>query len=119
MSMQANIIIDMQFESCDDVEKTKAMINASFGRLEELLADQMDSMTFQAAIGLHAAITFYLIENARPLPRMLNYSFNVTMSTLLLSQRLYADAGRADDIRNENRIIHPLFCPRVGRALSN
>jgi prophage DNA circulation protein len=119
MSMQSNIIIDMEFVSRSDVENTKAMINASFGRMEEVLADQMDSTTFQAVIGLHAAITFYLIEHARPLPRMLNFSFNVTMPSLLMAHRLYADAGRADDIRQENKIVHPLFCPRTGRALSN
>jgi len=117
--MQSNIIIDTEFVSREDVERTKAMINASFEKIEEALADQMDSLTYQAAIGLHASITFYLIETARPLPRMLNYGFNLPLPSLVVAHRLYHDAGRADDLIKENKIVHPAFCPRIGRALSN
>ena len=32
--------------------------------------------------------------------------------------RLYDDAGRADELREENQVAHPLFAPRIGVALS-
>jgi prophage DNA circulation protein len=55
---------------------------------------------------------------ARPLPRLLPYQFARVMPTLVLAQRLYADASRADEIRAENHVVHPLFCPLTGFALS-
>jgi prophage DNA circulation protein len=60
----------------------------------------------------------HLVETARPLPRMLNYRFYLTMPNVVMAHRLYADASRADELRNENKIVHPAFCPRQGRALS-
>ena len=39
-------------------------------------------------------------------------------SSLTLGQRLYGDAGRADELVAENEIVHPLFASRAGRALS-
>jgi prophage DNA circulation protein len=67
---------------------------------------------------LHAAITMHLTETARPLPRMIAFQFNMTMPSVVLAQRLYADASRADELRAENKIVHPAFCPRQGLALS-
>jgi prophage DNA circulation protein len=50
---------------------------------------------------------------------MLAWQFSQVMSTLILAQRLYYDASRADELRAENRIVHPAFSPRIGRALSH
>jgi prophage DNA circulation protein len=49
---------------------------------------------------------------------MLQWRFSKVMSTLMLAQRLYYDASRADELRNENHIIHPAFSKLAGRALS-
>jgi len=116
---QARILAATNFVSRQDVQKARDMLNASFATMEEDLADRMDAMTYRAIVELHAAISFYLVETARPLPRMMNYRFNMPLSTLVMAQKLYADAGRADELREENRVVHPLFCPRYGRALSN
>ena len=75
-------------------------------------------MTYRAIIALHASITFFLIETARPRPRMMSYRFNQMMPTLVQAYRLYADASRADELRYENGIVHPGFAPLGGRALS-
>jgi len=56
---------------------------------------------------------------ALPLPRMLNYRFNAVLPTLVISQRLYYDGSRADQVRDANRIVHPAFCPIMGQALSS
>ena len=52
------------------------------------------------------------------LPRMVSYTVGAVMPALTLANRIYADAGRADELAAENKIIHPAFCPREGRALS-
>jgi prophage DNA circulation protein len=35
-----------------------------------------------------------------------------------MAYRLYTDASRADDVRDENKVVHPAFCPMTGLALS-
>jgi prophage DNA circulation protein len=119
LATQARIIASTDFVSRQDVEETRLTINASFNSVEEDVADRMDAMTFRAIIELHAAISYYLVETARPLPRILNYRFNQPLSTIAMAQRLYHDAGRADELLKENRIVHPAFAPLTGLALSN
>lgn len=119
LETQARILAGTDFVSRQDVETTRTMLNASFGSIEEDIADRMDAMTYRAIVELHAAVSFYLVETARPLPRMLNYRFNLPLPTLAIAQKLYHDAGRADELRQENKVVHPAFCRPAGRALSS
>jgi prophage DNA circulation protein len=118
LAAAGTVISSMVFVSRDDVDQVKVTINAAFDDMEEEIADQMDAMTWRAIVKLHAAITLHLVTTARPLPRMLNYRFYMPLPSVVLAHRLYADAGRADELRNENKIVHPAFCPTTGRALS-
>jgi prophage DNA circulation protein len=119
LATEGRIIADMTFTSREDVEALRLEMNDAFEPMEEIAADDMAQMTYRALIALHAAIAFHLAETARPLPRMLSYSFYQTLPTVLIAYRLYADASRADEIRAENKIVHPAFAPLQGRALSN
>jgi prophage DNA circulation protein len=78
----------------------------------------MDQMTYRALVELHAAIIFHMIETARPLPRMLTFKFAEPMPSLQVAHRLYYDAGRADELRTENKVVHPAFMLPTGQALS-
>lgn len=118
LATTGQVISNMVFTSRQDVDRIRLAVNKAFEDIEEVIADQMDAMTWRAVVALHAAITNHLTETARPLPRMLNYRFNVTMPSLALAQRLYGDASRADELRGENKIVHPAFCLREGQALS-
>jgi prophage DNA circulation protein len=40
------------------------------------------------------------------------------MPTLVMAYRLYADASRGDELRAENKVVHPAFSPAAGLALS-
>jgi hypothetical protein len=112
------VIADMVFTSRQDVDRIKLAVNDAFDDMEEELADAMDAMMWRAVLKLHAAMSMHLVETARPLPRMLPYHFNLTLPSVALAHRLYADAGRADELRNENKIVHPAFCLHDGMALS-
>lgn len=118
LSEMGRIIADTVFVSREDVDSTKGRVNVAFLDVEEEVADQMDSMSYQALIGLHAAIIAHLTETARPLPRMLQYRFAHSWPTLVLSYKLYADASRADELRRENKVVHPAFASAAGRGLS-
>ena len=117
-SAQGTIISNMEFVSRQDVDRIKNVIQAPFQEAEEAAADSMDQSTYMALVQLHAAITNFLVETARPLPRMLNYRFADNYPSLVLAYKLYDDASRADELRAENKIVHPAFCPRLGLALS-
>jgi hypothetical protein len=117
-SIGARIIADMSFTSREDVEATKAQVNSAFNVAAEIAADAMDSAGYLATVRLHAATTHFLVETARPLPRMLMFRFAAPLTTLVAAHRLYDDAGRADELREENKVVHPAFMRHSGRALS-
>jgi prophage DNA circulation protein len=119
LATEGRIIADMTFTSRDDVEALNLIMNKAFQDPQEIAADSMDQQTFRALVELHAAISFHLVQTARPLPRMLEFQFAVSMPTLVTAYRLYADAGRADELRLENKVVHPGFMLPYGRALGN
>lgn len=106
------------FTSRQDVEAMVPIINAAFDPAEESAADEMALVSYRTLISLHAATTFYLYSTAQPLPQMLDFQFAAIRPTLIQSYRLYADASRADELREENKVVHPAFAPRTGQALS-
>jgi hypothetical protein len=118
LATMAYIIASMTFVSRQQVDEMKATLLQPFQDSEEIAADEMDQMTFQSLITLHGAITAHLVATALPLPRMLRYQFFKPLSTLVMAYKLYDDASRADELRDENSIVHPAFCPLIGEALS-
>jgi prophage DNA circulation protein len=101
------------------VTKYKDIINISFADMEEIAADDMDQVTYRALVELHAATVYFLVERARPLPRMLNFRFSDIMPSLVISYKLYDIADRGDELRTENKIVHPAFMQLTGKALSS
>ncbi|HEY2243455.1 MAG TPA: hypothetical protein VGH47_04425 [Xanthobacteraceae bacterium] len=114
----SRIAVAMTFVSRQDVDVLITALQPSFIAAEETAADTMDSMIYRGMIELHGALINFLVQSARPLPQMLNYRFAEVLPSLVISQRLYGDASRYDEIRNENKIVHPAFCPTDGAALA-
>ncbi len=112
------VLVGIKFTSRDDVDRTRLELNVAFDEAEETAADEMAQDAYQKIVALHAATTTHLYETARPLPQMLNFEFAGPRPTLILSQRLYDTAARADELRKENHVVHPAFAPRAGRALA-
>jgi hypothetical protein len=119
LAQEGKIISAMTFRSRQDVDDLITQIQAPFNKAEEVAADTMAQMSYQGIIGLRAAIVNYLVETGRPLPYMLSYQFAKVLPSLVISQKLYGDASRYDEIRAENRVVHPAFCPTSGQALSS
>ncbi|WP_439372916.1 hypothetical protein [Bradyrhizobium sp. DASA03120] len=114
----AYILASMTYVSRQQVDDIKNALFQPFQDAEEIAADDMDQMTFQSLITLHGAITNHLVQTALPLPRMLKYQFFKPLPSLVMAYKLYDDASRADELRAENKIVHPAFCPMIGEALS-
>jgi prophage DNA circulation protein len=118
LSTQAQIIAGMSFVSRQDVDALRLALLDPFGNAEEQAADDMDQASYVALIELDAAVTNFLVTTARPLPRMVWYQFAVPLPSLVIAYRLYQDASRCDQIVQENKVVHPAFCPPTGLALS-
>jgi prophage DNA circulation protein len=118
LAQEGKIISTMVFTSRQDVDALILMIQIPFNDSEEVTADTMSGADYIALIELRAAIVDYLVSTARPLPSMLTYQFARSLPSLIISQRLYGDASRYDQIRQENKVVHPAFCPLIGQALS-
>lgn len=118
LQQMSMVIVDTKFTSRQDVDEVRNEVNVAFDQAEESAADEMALEVYRALVSLHAAVTFHLYETARPLPQMLRYQFAAPRPTLILSHRLYDTAARADELREENKVVHPAFAPREGRALA-
>jgi hypothetical protein len=118
LCQEGKIISNMSFVSRQDVDDLITQIQIPFNKAEEVAADTMDQMDYQGIIELRAAIVNFLVSTSRPLPSMLSYQFAKPLPSLVISHRLYGDASRYDEIRAENKVVHPAFCPSIGQALS-
>jgi hypothetical protein len=119
LATEGRIIADTEFKSRNAAITLKDQMNEAFDAMEEIAADAMDSETYRALITLHAAVSEHLVTAQYPLPVMLAFRFAQAGPTLVQAYRLYDDASRADELREENGVIHPLFAPGQGRALSS
>jgi hypothetical protein len=118
LSAESRIITGITFKSRDDAETILKSMKASFDAARDLSADAPDSDTYKALTFLSGALTNHLMTQALELPRIVKFSLKVPLPALALSNRIYYDANRWEEIIEENRIVHPAFCPREIRGLS-
>jgi prophage DNA circulation protein len=119
LATEARVIADTVFKSRQAAEDMKDAMAEAFDDMEEIAADDMDTGSYAALVDLDAAVADYLMTAQRPLPYMLNFQFAGPAPDLVFAHRLYHDAGRSDELREENGVIHPLFMPPFGRALAS
>jgi prophage DNA circulation protein len=117
LATEGLIIAAMTFVSRDQVDQVRAVVFAGFAPMEETIADAVDPMAYQTLIACRAAIVHHLTQTAMPLPRLISFQFAAPLTTLVAAYRLYADAGRADELIAENHVVHPAFMRPTGRAL--
>lgn len=118
LAEQGQILAATDFVSRQQIDLIFDQINASFETAVCVAADNQDNVAYEALISLQAAISNDLANRARPLARMVRYSFPQRKPVLWLAQRLYQDPSRYGELIGENAPIHPLFMPAAGLALS-
>jgi hypothetical protein len=112
LSAEARLITEMTFTSRDDVAVMMAKMKLAFDTARDMAADAQDSASYQALTFLAGALTNHLATAARPLPRMVTFNLQSTLPALSLSQRLYYQGDRSDELVAENHTVHPAFCQR-------
>jgi prophage DNA circulation protein len=115
---ECRIVADIIFDSRDQVDAYRDTLDAGFDVAIDKASDNFDQVSFQALVSLRAALVRDLSDRARPLPQMINYAFPTRRSALWMAQRLYGDGSRYLELIAENNVVHPLFMPAAGRALS-
>jgi len=115
---EAAVVADTAFTSRDEVDRVTGLLAAAFSASQDAMATNGDAATYRALVSLRAAAVRDLTDRARPLPQLVTYVEAVSFSSLVLAQRRYGDASRADEIVAENEVVHPLFMPLTGRVLS-
>jgi len=118
LAQEARIIRKTDFASRDDVDYTMQRMRSWFESIKFIIADTMSGPAYQDFVNLAAAVTRYLTDTARPLPRMLRYELTATLPAFAVSQYIYGEGDRSELLMAENKIVHPAFCMRTLRAMS-
>lgn len=119
LAQEAIIIGNTTYDSRNEVEAVMLLVGSQFQIAIEAAADANQTSLYLTLISLQAAVTNWLVVTQQPLPALVGYSFGKALPSLVIAQKLYADASRADEIISENGVIAPLFCPLSGVALSS
>jgi prophage DNA circulation protein len=114
----ARILAAATLKSRPEVDAYLDRMNAAFEQAEIVAANSLDQASYRSITGLHAAVTYDLTTRARPLPQIVTYDFGLSKPALWISQRLYSDATRSDELIDENKPVHPAFVQMPIRALS-
>lgn len=108
--------VEIQFDSYDDAVAIRDDLADRLDRAALDLADAGDDAGFARLSALRLAMVRDVTRRGGSLARVYGYTPAGTEPALVIAHRLYADAGRADDIIARNRVRHPGFVPG-GRAL--
>lgn len=115
--------------ACRRAAETDFTSRRTAERWRERLVARLDAAIDAAALyddltGYHLLrdlqrnVISYFAETVRPLPRMVEKTFQTRLPSLVVSHRLYQEIGRAEEIEAENRVCHPLFVPTEIEVLS-
>lgn len=118
LGQEARVVAATNFTSRDDVDHILASLNLAFEGAQDEAADAGQTDAYRALVSIQAVVIRDLTSRSRPLPRIVTYNAAPGTPALVLANRLYGDAGRANELLGENKVVHPLFMPTSGRALS-
>ncbi|MBD3813990.1 MAG: hypothetical protein IE917_17495 [Betaproteobacteria bacterium] len=81
--------------------------------------DAGDDAVYADLLNLRTAVMQDMSAKGASLPATEIISVNASLPSLVLAQRLYQDATRADDLAQRAQAIHPAFMPQQFKALSS
>lgn len=83
-----------------------------------IAADQGEDATYEALRALQMAVVQDLTARGANLATIETYNLQRALPAIVLAQRLYRDAARADELTLQADPIHPAFMPGQFQALS-
>jgi hypothetical protein len=118
LSQESVIISRMTFTNREAIDEMMVRMRSLFDAAKDMAADGMDSICYYSLSELAAALTQHLVKTAQPLPRIVEYLLPSPMPALTISNLIYGDGGRSEEIIATNRVVHPAFVRSDVRALS-
>lgn len=118
LAAESQVILSIEFTSRDEVDELLKRTREAFDTARELSADSSDPSFYKTLTSLAGSVTRYLADTARPLSRIVTFVLPDTMPALALSNRIYYDPARWEEIIEENKTVHPAFCQREIRGLA-
>lgn len=118
LAQMVQLLAVTTFRSREEANAAMAQMARVSDPVIQEAADDHDSGAYQALLAMHAAVVRDLSARSLVLPRLVSMTFGGSLPSLWLSQRIYSDGARSVEIRDENRIVHPLFCRRTMKVLS-
>lgn len=115
--MAAEVLSATDFPSLAEAEQLRGALLDAIDIRAEVAADAGDDDAFRGWRELAAAASRAMAERARRAPRLAAYALPAGRPSLALAQRLYGDAGRAEELVLLNDVPHPAFMPAAGKAL--
>jgi hypothetical protein len=115
---QSQIISKFVFRSRSEAASIMDTMTAIIENIKLTCADNFVSSDYQYFVGLAASLVQHLSATERLLPRIVRFSFPTHYPALAMSNRIYGDGSRSEELIVENKTVHPAFMQRNVVALS-
>jgi hypothetical protein len=116
---QSQLISVMEFSSRSEIDDLMDAMSAIIEEIKLNKADSFVSNDYQSFVLLAALLIQHLSATERQLPRVIQYHWSVNYPALTLSNRIYGDGSRSEELISENNTVHPAFMQRDIVALSS
>lgn len=103
----------------DDAVAARDQVLAILDAEVTTAGDQFEDSVFEALETLRSQVVQDLNDRGAVLPHLVTVKVPASMPSLVLAQRLYRDAGRADELVARARPVHPAFMPTTFQALDS
>lgn len=104
----AGLFSVMDFSSWDEAKDAQTVL---YDKMQELAEASLDDEFYATIQDLQVAVFNDFESRDFNLPRLIEYTPNITTNTLFLSHYLYGDIEREQEIIDRNKINHPGFVP--------
>lgn len=115
--MAAEVLSTADFASLAEARQLRDALLEAIDQRADAAAEAEDDGAFRGWREVAASASRDMTERARRAPLLASYTLPQGLPSLALSQRLYRDGSRADELVLLNDAPHPAFMPAAGSAL--
>jgi prophage DNA circulation protein len=115
---QSEIISRMEFKSRSQVSVLLDEVSVVIEAIKLNKADEFIPNDYQNFVSLAALLVQHMSATERQLPRIIQLQMPVHYTSLSLSNRIYGEGGRSEELAAENKTVHPAFMQRDIIALA-
>jgi prophage DNA circulation protein len=118
LAQEAVALTGIKYTNRDQATDDQAVLMLAFSEAAEEASDDANAAAYMSIITLQGRVARYYADLIYTLPRVVDYRFQVTLPALAMSQVAYFNGERSDELRLQNRVIHPAFMPMTGKMLA-